>query len=120
MSLSSNQRGKLRAKLWKAFREVGGSDIEIERDPMHARYEVNRHGLQITGPKAVLDDVFDRTLALLVIHGWKVSSGKVAASVSYGETGHEICIERPIAKAVWTNLPKGEYREQEAYVLVHI
>jgi hypothetical protein len=67
---SSNQKAKLRRALWTMLRDQNGETIEIERDPLHARYEVNRHGIQVWGDD--LNAVRDQLINALKAAGWTI------------------------------------------------
>jgi hypothetical protein len=71
---SNRSKARLRHMLWTMLREVGGSDIEMESNPLAARYEVNRHQIDVSGDLETLRDVQARFMALVSIHCWTVKA----------------------------------------------
>lgn len=68
---SNRQRSRLRNKVWKSVREIGGSDVEIEQDPLGSRYAVNKFGIIVTADDMeTMKDTYDRLLVLLKISCW--------------------------------------------------
>jgi hypothetical protein len=69
---SNHQRAKFSHLLWTKLREIGGSEIEIEKDPLGYRYQVNKHGLIVSGDMSVIQDTHARFIALLMVEGFEV------------------------------------------------
>lgn len=80
---SHGEKDRFRRHLWAVARQAGGDDIEIARDPLHKRYEVNRHGLKIeAGNLEQALEVFGGVIHTLGASGWSVRpvKGRVAIS----------------------------------------
>jgi hypothetical protein len=70
---SNNKRAALSKRLWGKLRELGGPELDLENDPLGARYEVNKYGIIVnTDTFDEIKDVFDRLLALLTVEGWTI------------------------------------------------
>lgn len=71
--MSHRKRSYMRHKMWKLFREQGGSEIEISQDPLGDRYEVNKFGIIIEHQSLeALNEIRERVLATLLISGWDI------------------------------------------------
>ena len=81
---SNAQRKKLHHRLWKKIRQIGGSNIEIENDPLGSRYQVNKFGIIVTADdEQVIKDIYSRLLALLKIECWEFSQSGSTQYVGY-------------------------------------
>ena len=74
----SRRKATVRHDLWNKLRDIGGLDIEIMRDPLHRRYEVNRHGLQANVEKDA-EAVYERLLTMIKADGWETELGVSSA-----------------------------------------
>ena len=68
--MSNRQRDRLNKLVRRKLIEIGGDEIDIKRDSLHHRYEVNKFGIDVDAPLTTLLDVYDRLLALLTVEGW--------------------------------------------------
>ncbi len=70
---SHGEQDRFRRHLWAVARTVGGDEIEISRDPLHKRYEVNRHSVNIdTETFQQAESVQKGMLKALKEAGWNV------------------------------------------------
>jgi hypothetical protein len=52
-------------------RQIGGSNVEIESDPLGSRYQVNKFGLIVTAEdNEIIFDTYNRLLVLLKVECW--------------------------------------------------
>jgi hypothetical protein len=87
MSASNQQRSRLSHKMWGKIREIGGSEVEIEKDPLGARYQVNKHGLIVTGSVEAIEDLHLRLVALLTVELWRVEKNGSMITLSHPFSG---------------------------------
>lgn len=77
------------------MREIVGGKAEIKKDPLHARYAVNKFGIHVEGDIEALQDAYDRFLALLMISGYILNHRNGETLVTQNRNSVVVCVYAP-------------------------